>query len=150
MRPFGPAYKKDVPLLERPFYMASPANAAALYPLVKPIELLHHFIDCHRNIPSAPSRQIYTSAQNTQAKFSVDMDVFVSQVFPQILFLLQIFLRAGAYQHDGGYGCDNVQIPEQILAQMFVADPLAGHGIDHETVHQKLLVNPAYHHILMY
>ena len=120
------------------------------FSLIKTIEFLYHFIDRHRNISSAPSRQVHSSAHDTQAEFPVNMDIFISQIFPQILFLFQILLRAGAYQHNRGNRGDNVQVSEEILPQMLVTDPLSRNRIDHETVHQKLLVNSAYHHVLMH
>ena len=136
MRPFGPAYKKDVPLLERPFYM--PALSVCYTrtdTLIKPIKFLHHFIDRHRNISPAPSRQVHTSAQNAQTELPVNMDILISQIFPQIFFLLQVLLCPGADQHDGGYCSDDVQVSQKILPQVLVTDPLSRYGINHETVH---------------
>ena len=64
-------------------------------------------------------------------------------------FLSRASFGAGADQHNGGNGSNNIQITDHVGSGALVHAAAAGVGIDHQFVYAELLVDSADHNCLV-
>ena len=83
-------------------------------------ESLAELVALHRHLSSALSGQIGTASQKAVAQLVKKHHVLLFYVFPQLVFLLQVFLCVGTDQHNGGNRGDDVQIIDHVAAQLLV------------------------------
>ena len=81
---------------------------------------LAELIALHRHLSAALSRQVGAASQKAVAQLEEKHRVLLLNVFPQLVFLFQIFLRIGADEHDGGNRGDDVQIIDHVAAQLLM------------------------------
>ena len=84
------------------------------------------------------------------AKFSVEGTVRGADIFQKLLLLVESFLCAGADQHNGGNGSNNIQITDHVGSGAFIHAAAAGVGIYHQFIYAELLVDSADHNCLVY
>ena len=63
------------------------------------------------------------------AKFSVEGTVRGADIFQKLLLLVESFLCAGADQHNGGNGSNNIQITDHVGSGAFIHAAAAGVGM---------------------
>ena len=74
----------------------------------------------------------------------------LTDVFHEFFFLIECFLCAGAYQHDGRNCCDDIQVTEHIFLLVLVTELTSVKSICHQFVDSDLLINSLDHNLLVY
>ena len=117
--------------------------------LIKAVELLTDLVGGYGDTAAASAWEIHEVAHKAVAKFSVKDTVGEADVLEKLFFLIEGFFGAGADQHDGGNGGDDVQVADHVGSCPLVHAAAACVGIDHQLVYAQLLVDSADHNSLI-
>ena len=94
--------------------------------------------------------KVHEVTHEAVAKFSVEGTVRGADIFQKLLLLVESFLCAGADQHNGGNGSNNIQITDHVGSGAFIHAAAAVVGIYHQFIYAELLVDSADHNCLVY